>query len=127
MKKLFLLTFILCACSQTHKEPSHEELHEQAIRDISAPLIARDYVILDGYLDIAKDTTIPEEKRGYSLDDAKEHFVGWMNRVSLENINTPEGQQWIDKQKELIKDKYRAYAEDQLKEQAIEAAIKVGK
>ena len=126
MKKLFLLTFILCACT-SQKKASPEELREQAIRDISAPLIARDFVELDRLLDIAKDTTLSHEKRDFALIDAKEKFTGYMKNVYLEDINTPEGQKWIDKQKELITDKYRAYAEDQLKEQAIEAAIKVGK
>lgn len=126
MKKLLLLSLILSACT-TQKQPSPEELHEQAIKDISAPLIARDFVTLDNYLDKAKDTTLSEEKRGYSLGDAQVNFTGYMNRVSLENINTPEGQKWINKQKELITDKYRAYAESVLKEQAIEAAIKNGK
>lgn len=125
MKKLLLLSLILSACA-THKEPSPEELHEQAVRNISAPLIARDFVTLDGYLDIAKDTTLPHNKRSYSLGDAQENYTGWMRYVTLDNINSPEGQKWIDKQKELIKDKYRSYAESVLKEKAIEDQIKNG-
>lgn len=126
MKKLLLFALVLCSCA-SHKKLTPEETVEQSIRDISAPLIARDFVELDGYLDIAKDTTLPREKRSFSLGDAQVNYTGWMRYVTLENINTPEGQKWIDKQKELITEKYRAYAEDQLKEQVIEAAIKAGK
>lgn len=126
MKKLFLLTFILCACSQTQKKLTPEEAVEQSIRDISAPLIARDFVALDGYLNIAKDTTLSKEKRGYALDDAKTNFPGWMADLSLDNINTQEGQHLIDKQKELITAKYRLDAANQVREEAIEEQIKAG-
>jgi len=100
MKKiLFVLTIVMLSCS--HNKPQ-EKTAEDIINEASSNEIANQIAGLN--IDVAgiRNELLTKDQRERYMDHMKENYVGFLAMATLNNINSPEFEQALNRQKELI-------------------------